>query len=182
MLEQTPVVLVVEPDPDVADLYAAWLGESEWRVRVAHDERAGLAALPGADVVVLGAGVADDGALLDVVGKDDASAVVVTDDDAVPAVGERLNQPVSAESLRRAVSGVLARREYARGVGELFSLASERAAAESGREEVPDERRRELEARVDELRDRLDDTLDDLAENAGFDAAYRVVEDVSDED
>ena len=35
MSEQPPLVLVVEDEPDLADLYAAWLGD-EYRVRTAY--------------------------------------------------------------------------------------------------------------------------------------------------
>ena len=50
MSEQLPLVLVVEDEPDLADLYAAWLGD-EYRVRTAYGGREALDELDEADEV-----------------------------------------------------------------------------------------------------------------------------------
>lgn len=185
MLEDTPVVLVVEGDVDRADLYAAWLHE-EYTVRVAHDACAAIAALDEADAVVLG----DDRpervrTVLDAMDEREREVptVAVTGEDGRadfgPTADERLDEPLSAEILRSAVSRLLVRRAYSRGIGELFAVASERAAIESDRTADGD-RRRELDARLDELKERVDDTLDSLVERGGFAAAYRALDDESD--
>lgn len=188
MQGDTPVALIVEGDPGRADRYAAWLRE-ECEVRVAHDTCAALDAVDEVDLVILGGGRPDRvRTILDEIhGHDaDVSTVAVTgegDDDRDPAPDERLGEPLSAEALRDAVAGILARRAYSRAVHELFAVATERAAVESGEGNgVSAERRRELEARVEELREQVDDTLDELVENAGFTAAYRAVDDVEPQD
>jgi len=48
MSEQPPLVLVVEDEPDLADLYAAWLGD-EYRVRTAYGGQEALDELDEAD-------------------------------------------------------------------------------------------------------------------------------------
>ncbi|MFB6157073.1 MAG: HalX domain-containing protein [Haloferacaceae archaeon] len=177
MPEETQVVVV--DDPDLAGLYAGGLREEEYAVRIAHDERAALAAADEADAVVLrdSPNLSPETLLNAFDGRDaEVPTIVVTDDadhGTSTAADARLVEPVSVEALRDAVSGLLACRAYSRGIRELFSVASERAAIESGREEGSDERRRELDERLDELRDRLDERLDSVVETGGFAAAYR---------
>ncbi|TKX52052.1 response regulator, partial [Halorubrum sp. SS7] len=48
MSEKPPLVLVVEDEPDLADLYAAWLGD-EYRVRTAYGGREALDQLDETD-------------------------------------------------------------------------------------------------------------------------------------
>lgn len=179
MLEDTPDVLVVESDIDRADLYAAWLRQ-ECTVRVAHDAQAAIAAVDEVDAVVLGPGRPDRARrVLHAIHEHRVPTVTVVGEDGRPDPGpvpdERVEDPRSPATLRDAVAGLLARQTYSRNVGELFAAAAERAAIESGTEEGADERRRELETRVDELRERVDESLDELVESAGFAAAYRAV-------
>lgn len=187
MKAETPVVLIVEEDRDRAELYASWLA-GECEVRVAHDAPGALDALDrDVDVAVLGrpgtwagsddvlSAVRDRGSEVGVAmvrGSDaDLEALTRAPDEVLPA-------PVTPSALRRTVSVLAAGRAYARGIRDLFSLARERAAVESGEAPGPDG---DLDDRVADLRDRLDGTLDTLIEEAGVDAVYRALpEDLED--
>jgi CheY-like chemotaxis protein len=173
-MPETPVVLVVDADADHTDLYAGWL-ESAYDVRVASDGRAALAAVDDADAVVLGPNQPKSPGLVDALRARVVSvpvAVVVPADGAspVPDPDERVDDPPSEAALRAAVAAIVARRQYTRGVDELFALAAERAAAD-GDGRPPDEE-------FDELSARLSETLDDLVESAGYRAAYRAATDL----
>lgn len=171
-MPETPVVLVVDADADHTDLYAGWL-ESAYDVRVASDGRAALAAVDDADAVVLGPNQPKSPGLVDALRArvvDVPAAVVVPADGRapVPDPDERVDAPTSEASLRAAVAAIVARRQYARGVDELFALAAERAA-EGDDPALDDE--------FDELSARLAETLDDLVDSAGYRAAYRAATD-----
>lgn len=169
-MSETPVVLVVDADAERADLYATWL-DPEYDVRVARDGRAALGAVDEVDAVVVGPNPPEGPGLVDALRARVLSvpvAVVVPQDaDApVPEPDERVDEPASEATLRTAVAGLVARRQYARGVDELFSLAAERAAHDDP----------SLDDRFDELSDRLGETLDDLVDTAGYRAAYRAAD------
>ncbi|MEF8819415.1 MAG: hypothetical protein V5A82_07465 [Haloferacaceae archaeon] len=174
MSGETPVVLVVDDDAERTELYASWLG-SRYDVRVAHDGRAALAAVDEADAAVLGPAPPDGPGLTDALRARVVRVPVVVvvppgGDAPVPEPDERVDEPASETALRTAVAGLVARRQYARGVDELFSIAAERAARDD--DEDP-----ELDDRFDELSDRLGETLSDLVDSAGYRAAYRAATD-----
>lgn len=182
-MTETPVVVVAESDPSRADRYAAWL-DDDCVVRVVHDGPGALDAIDrDVDVVVLGRSLRDatEGDPLYALrerGIDVGVATIGEDDPSPGSVAstpdDTLVEPVSAADLRRTASVLAARRRYEHGIHDLFSLATERAAVETG--EVAAETARDLDARIDALRDRLDATLDDLIDEAGFAAAYRAID------
>jgi CheY-like chemotaxis protein len=176
MMPETPVVLVVDGNPDRAERYAAWL-DGECSVRTARAAPAAVEAVDDAvDVVVLvqprevlpALREEGDGIKVVLVRGHDADLGALT-----RAPDEVVSMPVSPPLLRRTVSVLAAERTYADEIETLFSLAQERAA-----EEAADD----LDARIDALRDRLDETLDHLVETGGFDAVYRAIGDAASDD
>ncbi|MFB6080693.1 MAG: response regulator [Haloferacaceae archaeon] len=190
------VILVVEDEPDLADLYATWLGD-DYRVRTAYGGEEALDALDEEISVVL-----LDRRMPDLSGDEVLEAVrergfdcrvamvtAVEPDFDIIAMGfdDYLVKPVSKENLRETVSNLLLRNEYADGVQRLFSLASKKAILESENGPADLERNeeyRELDDDLTSLRDDLDDTLASLSHDAGLVGLYRDlgrdVEDVED--
>ncbi|WP_297885542.1 HalX domain-containing protein [uncultured Halorubrum sp.] len=178
MSEQPPLVLVVEDEPDLADLYAAWLGD-EYRVRTAYGGREALDELDEADnqvdAILLDRrmpGLSGDEVLTAVRerGIDCRVAMVtaVEPDFDILEMGfdDYLVKPVTSDTLRETVEGLLRRGEYDSEVQELFSLTSKKAMLESEKSATDladnDEYQR-LTERIDELRDRADESRDAVA-------------------
>jgi DNA-binding response OmpR family regulator len=185
MSETKPTVLVVEDEPDLADLYATWL-DGEYAVRTAYGGRDALAAIDETvDVILLDRRMPDlpgDEVLATVRDRGiDCRVAMVTavePDFDIVAMGfdDYLVKPVSKEALRGTVENLLRREEYADGVRELFSLASKKALLESEKGPADLERSdeyRELAERLDTLREDLDRTLESLGEEAGLTELYR---------
>ena len=184
MSETKPTVLVVEDEPDLADLYATWL-DGEYAVRTAYGGRDALAAIDETvDVILLDRRMPDlpgDEVLATVrdrgIGCRVAMVTAVEPDFDIVAMGfdDYLVKPVSKEALRGTVENLLQREEYVDGVGELFSLASKKALLESEKGPADLERSeeyQELTERLDALREDLDRTLESLGEEAGLTELY----------
>ena len=178
MSEQPPLVLVVEDEPDLADLYAAWLGD-EYRVRTAYGGHEALDQLDEVDdevdAILLDRrmpGLSGDEVLTAVRerGIDCRVAMVtaVEPDFDILEMGfdDYLVKPVTSDTLRETVEGLLRRGEYDSEVQELFSLTSKKAMLESEKSATDladnDEYQR-LTERIDELRDRADESRDAVA-------------------
>jgi DNA-binding response OmpR family regulator len=185
MTTDQPLVLVVEDEPDLADLYATWL-DDEYDVRVAYGGREALDALDDAvDVVLLDRRMPDlsgDEVLVALRERDiDCRVAMVTavepDFDIIEmGFDDYLVKPVSRDALVSTVSNLLLRTEYDEGVQELFSLASKKAVLESEKGPTSlqeNEEYRELDDRLDGLRDDLDKKLDELDAEDGLDVLYR---------
>jgi DNA-binding response OmpR family regulator len=174
MTTEAPLVLIVEDEPDLADLYAAWLGE-EYRVRTAYGGREALERLDDeVDVILLDRRMPDlsGDEVLETVrerGIDCRVAMVtaVEPDFDIIAMGfdDYLVKPVSRDDLAETVDGLLVRTEYDDGIRELFSLASKKAVLESEKGPAAlegNEEYQELKDRVEQLRADLDQTLEDM--------------------
>lgn len=185
MSADQPLVLIVEDEPDLADLYATWL-KDEYRVRVAYGGREALEALDDAvDVVLLDRRMPDlsgDEALTEIRDRGfDCRVAMVTavePDFDIVAMGfdDYLVKPVSKDALDRTVSNLLLRNSYDDGMKELFSLASKKALLESEKDAVSLEESEEyqrLTERLTELRDELDETLQRFDEERDIAAVYR---------
>jgi DNA-binding response OmpR family regulator len=180
MSEQPPLVLVVEDEPDLADLYAAWLGD-EYRVRTAYGGQEALDELDEADDAV-------DAILLDrrmpgLSGDEVLSAVrergidcrvamvtAVEPDFDILKMGfdDYLVKPVTSDTLRETVEGLLRRGEYDTEMQELFSLTSKKAMLEtekSATELADHEEYQRLTDRIGELRSRADQSLEAVTED-----------------
>ena len=194
MSEEPPVVLVVEDEPDLADLYAAWLGDG-YDVRTAYGGEEALDMLDEAvDVVLLDRrmpGLSGDEVLAAVRDRGiDCRVAMVTavePDFDIVAMGfdDYLVKPVARDSLVATVESLFRRTEYDSGVQELFALASKKAVLESekSRAALADSAEyRRLDERLDELREELDERLDELRDEGGFDRTFRDIGDDEDDD
>ena len=180
MSEQPPLVLVVEDEPDLADLYAAWLGD-EYRVLTAYGGQEALDALDSADnevdAILLDRrmpGLSGDEVLAAVRerGIDCRVAMVtaVEPDFDILKMGfdDYLVKPVSSDTLRETVEGLLQRSEYDDEMQELFSLTSKKAMleAEKSATELDDnDEYQRLANRIRELRSEADESLSAVAED-----------------
>ena len=180
-------VVIAEDEPDLADLYTAWL-DAEYDVHPVYGGREALdlvEELDSVDVVLLDRRMPDlsgDEVLTALRERDvDARVAMVTavepDFDIVEmGFDDYLVKPISREVLEETVSSLLLRDEYKAGVRELFSLASKKALleAEKSAAELDDsEEYAELSARVEEFRDDLDSTLEELNQSSDPADLYR---------
>jgi DNA-binding response OmpR family regulator len=185
MSADQPLVLIVEDEPDLADLYATWLREN-CTVRVAYGGHEALDELDeDVDVVLLDRRMPDlsgDEALAEIRNRGfDCRVAMVTavePDFDIVAMGfdDYLVKPVSKEALEETVDNLLRRNTYNDGVQELFSLASKKALLESEKEATAleeNEEYQELDARLSELRADLDETLQQFDEERDIAAVYR---------
>ena len=185
MSADLPLVLVVEDEPDLADLYATWLRD-DYRVRVAYGGREALDELDDeVDVVLL------DRRMPDLSGDEALEAIrdrgvecrvamvtAVEPDFDIVEMGfdDYLVKPVSRESLKETVENLLLRNTYDDGIQELFSLASKKAILESEKDAATLEEHEEyqkLSDRVDELRSQLDQALVEFDDEHDMTAMYR---------
>jgi two-component system response regulator AdeR len=188
MSDDTPLVLVVEDERDLADLYATWLRES-YRVRVANGGREALDNLDDdVRVVLLDRRMPDlsGDEVLDAIGDRDidcrvAMVTAVEPDFDVIDMGfdDYLVKPVSREDIETTVANLLARDEYDAGVRRLFSLSAKKALLESEKDpatlEGVEEYQRLLEE-LDDLRAELDDKLTRITETDDVTRLYRDLE------
>jgi DNA-binding response OmpR family regulator len=140
MTGETPLVLVVEDDAELASLYEAWLAD-EYRVRTAIGGREAFDELDDAiDVVLLDRRmpeVSGDDVLAEIRERGlDARVAMVTavepDADIIDMpFDDYLVKPVSRADLLQTVDDLLLRSDYDERVRDLFSLASKKAVLES---------------------------------------------------
>jgi len=180
MSEQPSLVLVVEDEPDLADLYAAWLGD-EYRVRTAYGGQEALDELDEADnevdAILLDRrmpGLSGDEVLSAVRGRGiDCRVAMVTavePDFDILKMGfdDYLVKPVTSDTLRETVEGLLRRGEYDTEMQELFSLTSKKAMLEtekSATELADNEEYQRLTDRIDELRSQADQSLEAVTDD-----------------
>ena len=185
MSAEPPLVLVVEDERDLADLYATWLRD-EYRVRVAYGGREAIDELDDeVDVALLDRRMPDlsGDETLDAIREEgvDCRVAMVTavepDFDVVEmGFDDYLVKPVSRDALKDTVENLLLRNTYDEGIQELFALASKKALLESEKDPATldaNEEYRELSERVAELRGDLDETLATFDDDHDIDAMYR---------
>ncbi|UIO99068.1 HalX domain-containing protein [Halobaculum sp. CBA1158] len=184
--EDPPVVFVVEDEPDLADLYAAWLG-TDYDVRSAYGGHEALEELSDdIDVILLDRrmpGLSGDEVLDEVRDRGiDARVAMVTavePDFDIVAMGfdDYLVKPVTREALLDTVEGLYSRSAYDSRMQEFFAVSSKMAVLESekGRAALEEsEEYAELEARAAELREELDEDVSGFGEDE-FERAFRDV-------
>ncbi|PCR90755.1 response regulator transcription factor [Natrinema ejinorense] len=180
MTTDTPSVLIVEDEPDLANLYAAWL-EAECDVETSYDGTEALDAIDESiDVVLLDRrmpGLSGD-TVLDTIrerGLDCRVAMVtaVEPDFDIIEMGfdDYLVKPVSKDELVEIIDQLLLRTSYDAQLQEFFALASKKALLDDQKTEA--ERRSSQE--YAELKDRLavrrvqvNDTMQELLEQDGY--------------
>ncbi|TKX79309.1 response regulator [Halorubrum sp. SD626R] len=187
MSEQSPLVLVVEDEPDLADLYAAWLSD-EYSVLTAYGGQEALDQIDEADddvdAILLDRrmpGLSGDEVLAAVRerGIDCRVAMVtaVEPDFDILKMGfdDYLVKPVTSDTLRETVDGLLRRGEYDTDVQELFSLTSKKAILEtekSATELADNQEYQDLTERIEELRSKADNSLEAVTEDDDFERLF----------
>ena len=185
MSSEPPLVLVVEDERDLADLYATWL-RSEYRVRVAYGGREAIEKLDGeVDAALL------DRRMPDLSGDETLKAIreegikcrvamvtAVEPDFDIVEMGfdDYLVKPVSRSTLTETVENLLLRSTYDEGIQELFALASKKALLESEKDLATlesNEEYQELSEQVADLRTDLNETLATLDGDDEMEAIYR---------
>ncbi|SDY28034.1 HalX domain-containing protein [Halobellus clavatus] len=177
----TPRILVVEDEPDLAELYAIYLSDT-YDVETATDGTTALDVVDDdVDIVLLDRRMPDltgDEVLEEIRARGiDAQVAMITavepDTDIVEMpFDDYLVKPVTQEDLHSLVEVLLRRANYDDRSQEFFRLASKKAALESAPDvsvEEEDEYQ-ELTDRMEEIRDELDDTLADLSDDDFRDA------------
>ena len=189
MSNDRPLVLVVEDEADLADLYAAWLGDS-YRVRTAYGGREALDNLDAeVDIVLLDRrmpGLSGDD-VLDVIQDRDldcqvAMVTAVEPDFDVLGMGfdDYLVKPVARDELLETVENLNRRGTYDSGVQELFSLASKKALLEAEKTDAELDENEEygkLTDRLERLREELDTTIDEMGSDDEFETLFREFDD-----
>jgi len=167
-LGQGPTVLVVEDEPDLAELYTAWL-ETDYPVRTALDGQEELSELdPDVDVVLLDRrmpGLSGDEVLERIrehpVECRVAMVTAVEPDVDVIGMGfdDYLVKPVTKDDLDETVTQLMRRNEYGSKLDEYLSLVRKKSTVESGKTRAELEGSEEfsrLERRIDDLGDDVD--------------------------
>ncbi|WP_336022561.1 response regulator [Halobellus salinisoli] len=177
----TPRILVVEDEPDLAELYAIYLSDV-YEVQTATDGETALEMVDAdTDVVLLDRRMPDltgDEVLeqMRARGLDTQVAMITAVEPNVDIVempfDDYLVKPVTKKDLHGLVEVLLRRSNYDERSREFFRLASKKAALESSPDvSVENETEyRELTERMEGLRTEIDDTLAELSEDDFRDA------------
>ncbi|WP_122089348.1 HalX domain-containing protein [Halalkalicoccus subterraneus] len=182
------VVLVVDDEPQLAELFAAWL-DDEWEVRTAHDGDEALSAMDEDVAVVLldrrMPGKSGDEVLDSIRERGyDCRVIMVTavdpDFDIIEmGFDDYLVKPVRNDELATTVERVYRRQEYDETMREYYSLASKRAVLETEKPRSELERNeefRQLEQRLTVLRKSVDETIEGLRTHEDYAAAFRDID------
>ncbi|MFB6205797.1 MAG: response regulator transcription factor [Haloglomus sp.] len=177
-------VLVVDDEPDLADLYAAWLDE-EYETRIAYGGNEAIEAFDEAvDVALIDRlmpEMSGDEVLEHIreTGHDCQVAMVtaVEPDFDIIEMGfdDYLVKPILRDELLETVENLLARGDYDSQLQDLYALVSKRAALTTQKTEeelANSEEYQELEARIEELQAELDQTAMEL-DKTDFEVAFQ---------
>jgi DNA-binding response OmpR family regulator len=188
MSEDTPTVLVVDDERDLADLYAAWL-EADYRVRTAYGGDEAMAALDETvDVALIDRlmpAVSGDEVLEHVRREAYACRVsmvtAVEPDFDIIEMGfdDYLVKPVRRDELQETVESLRSRSTYDDQLREYFALASKRAALEaqkSERELAESESYAQLTQEFERLQSDIDQTVATMDAD-DFEATLRQLDD-----
>jgi DNA-binding response OmpR family regulator len=176
MTGDTPTVLVVDDERDLADLYAAWLSD-RYEVRTAYGGEEAIEAVSEAvDVALIDRlmpNVSGD-EVLDHIRSEgyDCRVSMVTavepDFDIIEmGFDEYIVKPIRRDDLVDVVESLVSRSAYDRQLQEFFALASKRAALQtqkSPHELAESDAYADLTAQIEELRAKLDRTTEQLSE------------------
>lgn len=185
----SPIVLIVEDEPDLADLYSAWLREA-CTVRTAYNGAQALDAIDEEiDIVLLDRrmpGLSGDEVLETIRDRElDTRVAMVTavePDFDIIGMGfdDYLVKPVSQRDLMETVDQLLLRSTYDEQMQEFFALASKKAVLDAQKTEAEIRASQEysrLEDRLSVLRAEIDDTVSELSDRNGY---RRICQDISD--
>lgn len=171
---QTTRILVVDDDPEIAELYASWL-DDHYAVDVATSGQQALEVIDdGTDIVFLDRKMPDmsgDATLRELRRRDTDCAVAmitaVTPDVDIVDMGfdEYICKPVEQEDLRDLAEVLLARSRYDEKRQKSFALASKKALLESVYDQAELESHEEYQAllsRLEAVEDGLQQNLEEL--------------------
>ncbi|WP_435335680.1 HalX domain-containing protein [Haloarchaeobius sp. TZWWS8] len=183
-----PTVLIVEDEPDLANLYAAWLRDAT-DVETAYSGSEALDAISKTvDIVLLDRrmpGLSGDEVLSTIRDRDlDTRVAMVTavePDFDIVGMGfdDYLVKPVSKSDLLSTIDQLLLRSTYDTQIQQFFSLASKKAVLDSQKTEAELHASQEyarLQDRLNVMRAQLDETITELSDH---DAYRRVCRDLS---
>lgn len=190
----TPVVLVVEDEPDVAETYRRWL-QSTYDVRVAVDGAEALSVVDDTvDVVLLDRMMPEmsgESVLREIRDRGiDCRVAMVTavdpDFDIIEmGFDEYLTKPPDRDQLLDTIEGLLDRAELNDDLQEYYSLVARRSALETEKTEselATSEEYDDLVARIEECEETVDEELGDMASDTDFVGAVREIMDDQSED
>ncbi|NIB99388.1 response regulator [Halobacterium sp. R2-5] len=191
--QDSPVVLVVDDERDLADLFTAWLS-SDYDVETVYSGQDALGALDDAvDVVLLDRRMPDlsgDAVLAEVRerGLDCRVAMVTAVDPDFDIVemgfDDYVTKPVSSEELHELVERLLARKQHDSAVQRYFQLVSKRAAldAQHGADAGDDPKYEALEAEIESLEAEVDSLTEEFSEDDFAAQLHRIGQDAAAED
>ncbi len=180
MSDDHPAALIVEDEPDLANLYAAWL-QGVCDVETAYDGNEALAAIDDSiDVVLLDRrmpGLSGD-VVLDTIrdrGLDCRVAMVTAVEPDFDIIGmgfdDYLIKPVSKDELHSIIDQLMLRSTYDEQLQEFFALASKKAlldAEKTDAERKTSEEYARLEDQLAVLRTQVAETMTELLETDGY--------------
>jgi two-component system response regulator AdeR len=185
----TPVVLIVEDESDVAETYRLWL-DRDYDVRMAHSGDEGLEELDDSiDIVLLDRmmpGLSGDEMLERIRERDlDCRVAMVTavePDFDILEMGfdAYLCKPIKSDRLHETVENLIDRLNYDNLLQEYYSLVEKQTTLEdtkSSAELDESEEYRAIRDRVDELQADLSDTLGGIDSDEEFIATLRGLDD-----
>ncbi|WP_435066631.1 response regulator [Haloplanus sp. C73] len=179
---ETPTVLVVEDDKDLADTYELWL-DPEYEVRTAYSGADGLALYDSSvDVVLLDRCIPDLSGL-DVLRSmstrdiNDQKAMLTAVDPGHELVDlpcdDYVTKPVSKSTLRETVQELQVRTRLDDDIQRHFALTSKIVALEQSDADGVDPAIEKLRRDASQIRARIDDRLSELD---GYDSAFLALE------
>jgi DNA-binding response OmpR family regulator len=193
MTSESPLVLVVEDEPDLADLYATWL-KTDYRVRTAYGGEEAVNQLDDEiDVILLDRrmpSLSGDEVLEKVRERgidcriSMVTAVEPNFDIIEMGFDAYLVKPVERATLSETIDDLLTRSTYESDVQELFSLSSKKAMLESQKSQsalAGNEEYQELSERIEELREELDTTMDSLDSHEDYTGFYQEFDDTDEQ-
>ncbi|MFB6151777.1 MAG: response regulator transcription factor [Haloarculaceae archaeon] len=179
------LVLVVDDEQDIADLYSTWLSDP-YTVRTAYGPHEALEKADEAlDVVLLDRQMPEmtgDEVLERIRERDLGCRVVMVtavdpDFDILEMpFDDYLTKPVMLDDLREVVERMLKREAYDENVQDFFSLAAKKATLEAEKDPVElqnSEEYQRLQGEVERLRDEADTTVTELDDTDDFNAIFQ---------
>ncbi len=180
MTDETPTILIVEDERELADLFAAWLA-ADYECQLAYNGREALDQITDAtDVILLDRrmpGLSGDEVLDELRNRGYRCPVgmvtAVEPDFDIVEMGfdDYIIKPVTAAELREFVSSLHSVSEYDTDLQELFRLSAKRASLEASKNETELARNQDYQRlleQIAELKAVADASRDELLENGSF--------------
>ncbi len=162
MSDDTSLILIVEDERDIADLFATWLADT-YETRVAYDGEEALERVDAdVDAVLLDRrmpGLSGDEVLEEIrsrgIGCPVGMVTAVEPDLDILEMGfdDYIVKPVGAEELLEFVDSLLSISNYQRDIRRLYQLASKKAALETTKQGAELEGSEDYQELLDELED-----------------------------